>query len=153
DLVISEDDCGTLRGLKVTALKDNEDIVEPLSERILGRVTVHDIYDPMTDELICPANAEITDEIAKKIEDTNIEEVEIRSLLTCESRVGGCAKCYGRNLTTGKMLHAGEAVGVIAAQSIGEPSTQLTLRTFHVRGTASNIAVEANIKAKFNGIV
>ncbi len=153
DLVISEDDCGTLRGLKVTALKDNEDIVEPLSERILGRVTVHDIYDPMTDELICPANAEITDEIAKKIEDTNIEEVEIRSLLTCESRVGGCAKCYGRNLATGKMVHAGEAVGVIAAQSIGEPGTQLTLRTFHVGGTASNIAVEANIKAKFNGIV
>src|SRR5690606_28314215 len=122
-------------------------------ERILGRVTVHDIYDPMTDELICPANAEITDEIAKKIEDTNIEEVEIRSLLTCESRVGGCAKCYGRNLATGKMVHAGEAVGVIAAQSIGEPGTQLTLRTFHVGGTASNIAVEANIKAKFNGIV
>src|SRR5690606_1118261 len=142
-----------LRGLKVTALKDNEDIVEPLSERILGRVTVHDIYDPMTDELICPANAEITDEIAKKIEDTNIEEVEIRSLLTCESRVGGCAKCYGRNLATGKMVHAGEAVGVIAAQSIGEPGTQLTLRTFHVGGTASNIAVDANIKAKFGGIV
>ena len=153
DLVISEDDCGTLRGLKVTALKDNEDIVEPLSERILGRVTVHDIYDPMSDELICPANAEITDEIAKKIEETSIEEVEIRSLLTCESRVGGCAKCYGRNLATGKMVHSGEAVGVIAAQSIGEPGTQLTLRTFHVGGTASNIAVEANIKAKFPGVV
>ena len=153
DLVISEDDCGTLRGLKVTALKDNEDIVEPLSERILGRVTVHDIYDPITDELICPANAEITDEIAKKIEETSIEEVEIRSLLTCESRVGGCAKCYGRNLATGKMVHTGEAVGVIAAQSIGEPGTQLTLRTFHVGGTASNIAVEANIKAKFAGVV
>ncbi|MFO7258645.1 MAG: DNA-directed RNA polymerase subunit beta', partial [Bacteroidota bacterium] len=153
DLVISEDDCGTLRGLKVTALKDNEDIVEPLSERILGRVTVHDIYDPITDELICPANSEITDEIAKKIEETSIEEVEIRSLLTCESRVGGCAKCYGRNLATGKMVHTGEAVGVIAAQSIGEPGTQLTLRTFHVGGTASNIAVEANIKAKFAGVV
>ena len=153
DLVISEDDCGTLRGLKVTALKDNEDIVEPLSERVLGRVTVHDIYDPMSDELICPANAEITDEIAKKIEETSIEEVEIRSLLTCESRVGGCAKCYGRNLATGKMVHSGEAVGVIAAQSIGEPGTQLTLRTFHVGGTASNIAVEANIKAKFPGVV
>jgi DNA-directed RNA polymerase subunit beta' len=153
DLVISEDDCGTLRGLKVTALKDNEDIVEPLSERILGRVTVHDIYDPITDELICPANSEITDEIAKKIEETSIEEVEIRSLLTCESRVGGCAKCYGRNLATGKMVHTGEAVGVIAAQSIGEPGTQLTLRTFHVGGTASNIAVEANIKAKFQGVV
>ncbi|HEX5167600.1 MAG TPA: DNA-directed RNA polymerase subunit beta' [Cyclobacteriaceae bacterium] len=153
DLVVSEDDCGTLRGLKVTALKDNEDIVEPLSERILGRVTVHDIYDPLTDELICGANEEITDEIAKKIEETSIEEVEIRSLLTCESRVGGCAKCYGRNLATGKMVHAGEAVGVIAAQSIGEPGTQLTLRTFHVGGAASNIAVDANIKAKFSGIV
>jgi DNA-directed RNA polymerase subunit beta' len=153
DLVISEDDCGTLRGLKVTALKDNEDIVEPLSERILGRVTVHDIYDPITDELICAANQEITDEVAKRVEETSIEEVEIRSLLTCESRVGGCAKCYGRNLATGKMVHAGEAVGVIAAQSIGEPGTQLTLRTFHVGGTASNIAVEANIKAKFSGVV
>lgn len=153
DLVITEEDCGTLRGLKVTALKDNEDIVEPLSERILGRVSVHDIYDPLTEELICPANTEITDEIARKIEATSIEEVEIRSLLTCESRLGGCAKCYGRNLATGKMVEVGEAVGVIAAQSIGEPGTQLTLRTFHVGGTASNIAVEANIKAKFPGII
>jgi DNA-directed RNA polymerase subunit beta' len=153
DLVITEEDCGTLRGLKVTALKDNEDIVEPLSERILGRVTVHDIYDPVTDELICAANEEITDEIAKKIEETSIEEVEIRSVLTCETKIGGCAKCYGRNLATGKMVQAGEAVGVIAAQSIGEPGTQLTLRTFHVGGTASNIAVDANIKAKFAGTV
>ncbi len=153
DLVITEEDCGTLRGLKVTALKDNEDIVEPLSERIVGRVTVHAIYDPLSEELICEANQEITDELAKRIEDTNIEEVEIRSLLTCESRVGGCAKCYGRNLATGKMVQSGEAVGVIAAQSIGEPGTQLTLRTFHVGGTASNIAVEANIKAKFSGVL
>ncbi len=153
DLVITEEDCGTLRGLKVTALKDNEDIVEPLSERILGRVTVHDIYDPVTDELICAANEEITDEVAKKIEETSIEEVEIRSVLTCETKIGGCAKCYGRNLATGKMVQAGEAVGVIAAQSIGEPGTQLTLRTFHVGGTASNIAVDANIKAKFAGTV
>jgi DNA-directed RNA polymerase subunit beta' len=153
DLVITEEDCGTLRGLKVTALKDNEDIVEPLSERILGRVTVHDIYDPVTDELICAANDEITDEVAKKIEETSIEEVEIRSVLTCETKIGGCAKCYGRNLATGKMVQAGEAVGVIAAQSIGEPGTQLTLRTFHVGGTASNIAVDANIKAKFAGTV
>jgi DNA-directed RNA polymerase subunit beta' len=153
DLVITEEDCGTLRGLKVTALKDNEDIVEPLSERILGRVTVHDIYDPLTDELICPANAEITDEIAKRIEATSLEEVEIRSLLTCESRLGGCSKCYGRNLATGKLAEAGEAVGVIAAQSIGEPGTQLTLRTFHVGGTASNIAVDANVKAKFPGVI
>ncbi|MBL7870831.1 MAG: DNA-directed RNA polymerase subunit beta' [Cyclobacteriaceae bacterium] len=153
DLVVTEEDCGTLRGLKVTALKDNEDIVEPLAERILGRVTVHDIYDPLTEELICPANEEITDEIAKLIEETSIEEVEIRSVLTCETKVGGCAKCYGRNLATGKMVQAGEAVGVIAAQSIGEPGTQLTLRTFHVGGTASNIAVDANIKAKFSGTV
>jgi len=153
DLVITEEDCGTLRGLKVTALKDNEDIVEPLSERILGRVTVHDIYDPVTDELICAANEEITDEVAKRIEETSIEEVEIRSVLTCETKIGGCAKCYGRNLATGKMVQAGEAVGVIAAQSIGEPGTQLTLRTFHVGGTASNIAVDANIKAKFAGTV
>jgi DNA-directed RNA polymerase subunit beta' len=153
DLVITEEDCGTLRGLKVTALKDNEDIVEPLSERILGRVTVHDIYDPLTDELICAANEEITDEVAKRVEETSIEEVEIRSVLTCETKVGGCAKCYGRNLATGKMVQAGEAVGVIAAQSIGEPGTQLTLRTFHVGGTASNIAVDANIKAKFSGTV
>ena len=142
-----------MRGLKVTALKDNEDIVEPLSERIVGRVTVHAIYDPLTEEMICEANEEITDELAKLIEDTNIEEVEIRSLLTCESRIGGCAKCYGRNLANGKMVQAGEAVGVIAAQSIGEPGTQLTLRTFHVGGTASNIAVEANIKAKFAGVL
>jgi DNA-directed RNA polymerase subunit beta' len=153
DLVITEEDCGTLRGLQVTALKDNEDIVEPLSERILGRVTVHDIYDPITEELICAANEEITDEIAKKIEESSIEEVEIRSILTCETKIGGCAKCYGRNLASGKMVQAGEAVGVIAAQSIGEPGTQLTLRTFHVGGTASNIATEANIKAKFSGTI
>jgi DNA-directed RNA polymerase subunit beta' len=153
DLVVTEDDCGTLRGLKVAALKDNEDIVEPLSERIVGRVTVHDIYDPLTDVLICAANQEITDEIAKQIEETSIEEVEIRSILTCETKFGGCAKCYGRNLATGKMVQQGEAVGVIAAQSIGEPGTQLTLRTFHVGGTASNIAVDANIKAKFTGTV
>jgi DNA-directed RNA polymerase subunit beta' len=153
DLVITEEDCGTLRGLKVQALKDNEDIVEPLSERILGRVTVHAIYDPLTEEVICEANEEITDEVAKLIEETSIEEVEIRSILTCESKLGGCAKCYGRNLATGKMVQSGEAVGVIAAQSIGEPGTQLTLRTFHVGGTASNIAVDANIKAKFAGVV
>jgi DNA-directed RNA polymerase subunit beta' len=151
DLVISESDCGTLRGLKVTALKDNEDIVEPLSERIVGRTSVHDVYDPVTGELIMPANAEITDDIAKRIEESALEEVEIRSILTCEAKVGGCAKCYGRNLASGKMVQAGEAVGVIAAQSIGEPGTQLTLRTFHVGGTASNITVDANVKAKFSG--
>jgi DNA-directed RNA polymerase subunit beta' len=151
DLVINEEDCGTLRGLTVTALKDNEEIVEPLAERILGRVSVHDVYDPLTDELILNSGDEITEELAKRIEETSIEEVEIRSLLTCETKRGGCAKCYGRNLSTGKMVTSGEAVGVIAAQSIGEPGTQLTLRTFHVGGTASNIAVDAQIVAKFNG--
>lgn len=153
DLVINESDCGTLRGLVVSALKDNEDIVEPLSERILGRVSVHDVYDPISEELLVTAGDEITEEIAKNIEETAIDEVEIRSLLTCETKVGGCAKCYGRNLSTGNMVQNGEAVGVIAAQSIGEPGTQLTLRTFHVGGTASNIAVEATIKAKFAGVL
>lgn len=153
DLVINEEDCGTLRGLVVAALKDNEDIVEPLSERILGRVSVHDIYDPISEELIVKSGEEITEDIARIIEETSIEEVEIRSLLTCETRKGACAKCYGRNLATGRMVEKGEAVGVIAAQSIGEPGTQLTLRTFHVGGTASNIAVEARIPAKFAGTV
>ncbi len=153
DVVVNEEDCGTLRGIVVTALKDNEDIVEPLSERILGRVTVHDVFDPISDELIVPANTDITEEIAKKIDDTSIEEVEIRSALTCETKQGICARCYGRNLATGNLVQRGEAVGVIAAQSIGEPGTQLTLRTFHVGGTASNIAVDANIKAKFDGVI
>jgi len=153
DVVVNEEDCGTLRGLVVKALKDNEDIVEPLSERILGRVSVHDIYDPISEEMILQAGIEITEEIADRIEATSIEEVEIRSVLTCESRKGVCSKCYGRNLATGTMAQNGEAVGVIAAQSIGEPGTQLTLRTFHVGGTASNIAVEASIRAKFDGVV
>jgi DNA-directed RNA polymerase subunit beta' len=153
DVVVNEEDCGTLRGLVVTALKDNEEIVESLSERILGRVSVHDIYDPISDELIITAGEEITENVARAIEATNIEEVEIRSVLTCETKQGICAKCYGRNLATGKMVQKGEAVGVIAAQSIGEPGTQLTLRTFHVGGTASNIAVEATIKAKFDGVI
>jgi DNA-directed RNA polymerase subunit beta' len=153
DVVVNEEDCGTLRGNVVTALKDNEDIVEPLSERILGRVTVHDIFDPRTEELIIGANMEIDEETAKAIDETSIEEVEIRSVLTCETKKGVCARCYGRNLATGKMVQKGEAVGVIAAQSIGEPGTQLTLRTFHVGGTASNIAVDAKIKAKFAGVV
>jgi DNA-directed RNA polymerase subunit beta' len=153
DVVVNEEDCGTLRGLVVTALKDNEDIVEPLSERILGRVTVHDIYNPINDELIIRTGEEVTEEVAFKIEDCGLEEVEIRSVLTCETRQGICAKCYGRNLSTGYMVERGEAIGVIAAQSIGEPGTQLTLRTFHVGGTASNIAVEARINAKFDGKV
>jgi DNA-directed RNA polymerase subunit beta' len=153
DVVVNEEDCGTLRGLSVRALKDNEDVVEPLSERILGRVTVHDVYNPITDEFIIKLGEEVTEEIAEKIEECGIEEIEIRSVLTCETRQGICAKCYGRNLATGRMAEKGEAVGVIAAQSIGEPGTQLTLRTFHVGGTAANIAVEAKIIAKFDGIV
>jgi len=153
DVVINEVDCGTLRGLTVTALKDNEEVVEALAERILGRVSVHDVFDPISNDLIIASGDEITEEIARRIEESSIEAVEIRSVLTCESRRGCCAKCYGRNLASGQMVQLGEAVGVIAAQSIGEPGTQLTLRTFHVGGTASNIAVEATIKAKFDGVV
>jgi len=153
DVVINEPDCGTLRGLVVSALKDNEDIVEPLSERILGRVSVHDIYDPLTEELIVSSNNEITEEVANLIDATSIEDVEIRSVLTCETKQGTCALCYGRNLASGNMAQRGESVGVIAAQSIGEPGTQLTLRTFHVGGTASNIAVEATIRSKFDGVL
>ncbi len=153
DVIINEEDCGTLRGLIVTALKDNEDIVEPLSERILGRVTVHDIFDPLSGEMIIGMGEEVTEEVAIHIDSTSIESVEIRSVLTCEARQGVCGKCYGRNLATGKMVQRGEAVGVIAAQSIGEPGTQLTLRTFHVGGAASSIAVDASIKAKFDGLI
>src|SRR5690606_20668341 len=125
--------------------------IEPLSERILGRVSVHDIYNPEKDELIIASGEEITEDIAQKIDDANDEEVENRSELTCEIKQGICAKCYGRNYASGKLVQKGEAVGVIAAQSIGEPGTQLTLRTFHVGGTASNIAVEAMVKAKADG--
>ena len=153
DVVVNEVDCGTLRGLVVSALKDNEEVVEPLSERILGRVSVHDIYDPISNELIIASGDEFTEEIAEYIDTTSIEEVEIRSALTCETKRGVCSKCYGRNLATGNMSHNGESVGVIAAQSIGEPGTQLTLRTFHVGGTASNIATDASIQAKFSGVV
>jgi len=153
DAVVNESDCGTLRGLTVSALKDNEDIVEPLSERILGRVSVHDVFDPQSEELIVATGEEITQEVADAIDETAIEDVEIRSVLTCETKRGVCAKCYGRNLSSSKMVQMGEAVGVIAAQSIGEPGTQLTLRTFHVGGTASNIAVDATVKAKFDGVI
>ncbi|WP_186754482.1 DNA-directed RNA polymerase subunit beta' [Echinicola salinicaeni] len=153
DVIVSEEDCGTLRGLVVQALKDNDEIVEPLSERIVGRVSVHDVVDPLTDEIIIQSGEEISDELAKKVDESAVEEVEIRSVLTCESRRGVCTKCYGRNLTTGNIVQSGESVGVIAAQSIGEPGTQLTLRTFHVGGTASNISVEASINAKFEGVV
>ncbi|UZD22115.1 DNA-directed RNA polymerase subunit beta' [Algoriphagus halophytocola] len=153
DMIVTEEDCGTLRGLVVQPLRDNDDIVEPLSERVVGRVSVHDVYHPVTDELIVEGGEEISDEIAKVIDESGIDEVEIRSVLTCETRRGVCGKCYGRNLSTGHKVQAGESVGVIAAQSIGEPGTQLTLRTFHVGGTASNMAVEASVIAKFDGVV
>ncbi|HOW09339.1 MAG TPA: DNA-directed RNA polymerase subunit beta' [Bacteroidales bacterium] len=152
DVIINEEDCGTLRGLVATAIKKNEEVVESLYERILGRTTVHDVFHPLTGELIIEAGQELTEEIAKKIEDSPIEQVEIRSVLTCESKKGVCAKCYGRNLATGRMVQQGEAVGVIAAQSIGEPGTQLTLRTFHVGGTASNITTESRLVARYSGI-
>lgn len=152
DVVISEMDCGTLRGLVATAIKKNEEVVETLFERILGRTTVHDIYHPLTGKLIISAGEEITEELAHKISDSPIEQVEIRSVLTCESSKGVCSKCYGRNLATGRMVQNGESVGVIAAQSIGEPGTQLTLRTFHVGGTASNITTESSVISKYNGV-
>ncbi|MBN3034398.1 MAG: DNA-directed RNA polymerase subunit beta' [Bacteroidales bacterium] len=152
DVVITEEDCGTLRGLLTSALKKNEEVVESLYDRILGRSTLHDIYHPQTGELIIQAGEELTEEIARIIEDSPLEAIEIRSVLTCESRRGVCAKCYGRNLATGRMVQKGEAVGVIAAQSIGEPGTQLTLRTFHVGGTASSIAIASKIEAKYDGI-
>ncbi len=153
DVIITEEDCGTLRGLVCTEVKDNENVVASLSERILGRVSVHDVVHPLTGEKLVGAGEEITDAIAKKIEDSPIERVEIRSVLTCESKKGVCAKCYGRNLSNNRMVQKGEAVGVIAAQSIGEPGTQLTLRTFHVGGVASNIAAVSNVTSRYEGIL
>ena len=151
DVIITEEDCGTLRGLVATEIKNNEEVVASLYERILGRVSVHDVIDPLTGDLIVAAGEEIIESAAKRIEKSPIERVEIRSVLTCEARHGVCAKCYGRNLATGRMVNKGEAVGVIAAQSIGEPGTQLTLRTFHVGGVASNIAVDNGITSKYDG--
>ena len=154
DVIISEEDCGTLRGLTITALKKQEEVVESLFDRILGRVALHDIYHPQTGEIIIAAGQEINEEVAQTIEDSPIEGVEIRSVLTCEAKKGVCTKCYGRNLATGRLVEKGEAVGVIAAQSIGEPGTQLTLRTFHVGGVAGvNIASASRIEAKYAGIL
>ena len=153
DVIIHEEDCGTLRGLVCTELKNNEETVASLEERILGRVSVHDIQHPLTGEILVHAGEEITEDIAKKISDSPIERVEIRSVLTCESKKGVCAKCYGRNLATNRLVQKGEAVGVIAAQSIGEPGTQLTLRTFHVGGIASNIAAVSNVTSRYDGIL
>ncbi len=153
DVVINEEDCGTLRGIATSALKDNEEIVEPLLDRIVGRTSLHDVYDPINDVLLVQAGDEITDAVAKAIEDAGIETVEIRSVLTCEARRGVCAKCYGKNLATGYMTQKGDAVGIIAAQSIGEPGTQLTLRTFHVGGVAGSSAIESQLVAKFDGTI
>jgi len=151
DVIINEEDCGTLRGLIASAIKDKDEVVESLGERILGRTSVHDIYNPLNGELIIRSGEMITEDIAATIESLPIEQVEIRSVLTCESRKGVCAKCYGRNLSTGRLVEKGEVVGVIAAQSIGEPGTQLTLRTFHVGGTASSVASESEIVSKYEG--
>ncbi len=153
DVVITENDCGTLRGLVATAIKKEDDVVETLYERILGRTTVHDVYHPNKGHVIVAAGEEITELIAQEIENSPIEEVEIRSVLTCETKKGVCAKCYGRNLASARMVQMGEAVGVIAAQSIGEPGTQLTLRTFHVGGVAGGSASESNIVSKYDGVV
>ncbi len=152
DVIINTEDCGTLRGIQVEALKKNEEIVESLGERILGRVSLHDVYNPLTEELILKAGQEILESNVKVIEASPIEKVEVRSALTCEAQKGICGKCYGRNLSTNKMVQRGEAVGVVAAQSIGEPGTQLTLRTFHVGGIAGNISEDSKLLAKFGGI-
>ena len=151
DVIINEEDCGTLRGLVATAIKNKDEVVESLGERILGRTSVHDIFNPLTGELILHAGEEIREKEAELIDSLPIEQVEIRSVLTCESRKGVCAKCYGRNLATSRMVEKGEVVGVIAAQSIGEPGTQLTLRTFHVGGTASGAVADSFIESKYNG--
>ena len=153
DVIINEEDCGTLRGIEVTALKDNEEVVESLRERIVGRVAASDVVNPLDNEIVLAAGEEITEAVAAMIEASPVEAVEIRSVLTCASVIGVCVKCYGRNLATNRTVQIGEAVGVIAAQSIGEPGTQLTLRTFHVGGVAGNIATESQLVAKFDGLV
>ncbi len=153
DVVITEEDCGTLRGIATTALKDNEDIIEPLSDRIEGRTSLHNVYDPVSEKLIVAAGEQITEKLAKQIEEAGVETVEIRSVLTCESKRGVCVKCYGRNLASGITAQKGDAVGIIAAQSIGEPGTQLTLRTFHVGGVAGSASVESTLAAKFDGTI
>ncbi len=151
DVVITEEDCGTLRGLVCREVKNNDDVVATLGERIVGRISVHDVIDPTTGEVIVKSGEEISDAAADRINDSAIESVEIRSVLTCEAKRGVCAKCYGRNLATHRLVQKGEAVGVIAAQSIGEPGTQLTLRTFHVGGVASNIAAVSSMTSKYDG--
>ena len=153
DVVIADDDCGTLRGIATSALKDNEDIIEALSDRIEGRTSLHNVYHPVTEQLIINAGEEISSDVAKEIDEVGIESVEIRSVLTCESKRGVCVKCYGKNLATGYLAQRGDAVGIIAAQSIGEPGTQLTLRTFHVGGVAGSASIESALAAKFDGTI
>lgn len=153
DVVISEEDCGTSKGIEIEALHEGDEVMEPLSSRIVGRVAQEDIYDPVTEEIICPINTLIDEQMAKKIESTGIERVVIRSVLTCDSMQGVCRRCYGRNLATGKMVEVGEAVGIMAAQSIGEPGTQLTLRTFHIGGTASRLIAQSKEVAKIDGTI
>lgn len=153
DVIIMEEDCHTLRGIETTALKDNENIIETLASRIVGRYTLNNVFDPVTDEIIVAAGEYIDEKIARQIEDSGIESIKIRSVLTCESKQGVCTKCYGKNLATGRITEIGDAVGIIAAQSIGEPGTQLTLRTFHVGGVASVSKTESSIVSKFNGII
>ena len=152
DVIINSEDCGTLRGVEVSALKKNDEVVETLEERIVGRVSLIDVYNPITEDLLVASGQLIDDNVAKEIENSPIESIDVRSALTCEAKKGICAKCYGLNLATGKMVQRGEAVGVVAAQSIGEPGTQLTLRTFHVGGIAGNISEENKLAVKFNGI-
>ncbi len=153
DVVILDEDCGTLRGIATSALKDNEDIIEPLTDRIVGRTSLHNVFNPLTEELLAEAGIEITDETAQKIDEAGVETVEIRSVLTCEAKRGVCVKCYGKNLASGYTAQRGDAVGIIAAQSIGEPGTQLTLRTFHVGGVAGSASVESTLNAKFDGTI
>jgi DNA-directed RNA polymerase subunit beta' len=153
DVVITEEDCGTLRGIATSALKDNEDVIEPLYDRILGRTSLHDVFDPVSDKMLVRAGQQINEDIGKAIEESGVETIEIRSVLTCESKRGVCVACYGKNLATGYTAQKGDAVGIIAAQSIGEPGTQLTLRTFHVGGVAGGSAVESSLLAKFDGTI
>jgi len=153
DVIVTEFDCGTPNGIWVTPLVEVGEIIQPLRDRILGRVALDDVTDPFTGETLVQANEEITEPLAARIEDAGIDKVKIRSVLTCEARRGACAKCYGRNLATGRMIELGEAVGVLAAQSIGEPGTQLTMRTFHIGGTATRLAEQTTLENKFAGTV
>jgi len=153
DVVVYEEDCGTPKGIDVTALRQGEKVIVPLARRIIGRVVQEDVYDPITDELLIEAGTMVDEDLAEKIDRSEVESVRIRSVLTCESRYGVCAKCYGRDLATGKPVSVGAAVGIVAAQAIGEPGTQLTLRTFHIGGTASRIVEESELRAKYDGII